>query len=102
MVSRTLLNNVSTTGAGSAQQGYGPKMSFQLVGKVASGVGAAIAQIEASNDGANWKSIGVLSLTLGTTDTSDVLGLDAAYEYIRGNLTSVSGTTPTISLFARI
>jgi hypothetical protein len=46
-----------------------------------------------------WDTIGTISLTLGTTAASDSFTSDDRYQYLRGNVTALTGTGATVNLF---
>lgn len=93
-----LLDSVTTTGAGAGVRRRDPRSTFQAVGSVSASTGAASIDVEISNNGVNWKTVGTISLTLGTSKTSDGFALDAPWVFVRGNVTSISGTDATVSL----
>jgi hypothetical protein len=66
--------------------------TFQAVGSTTAGTGSGVVVIEVSNDGATFLSAGTITLTLGTTATTDGFALAAPWAYVRANCTSVSGT----------
>ena len=101
----TILSAVTSTGAGSPIQlpssiGGVPtsRLSFQAYGTTSSGSGTAVISVQVSNDGSNWLSLGTISLTLGTSSTSDGFVDDAPWAFVRGNITTLTGTTATVSL----
>ena len=96
---RTILDSVLVTGAGNAFKSTSPKRTVQAIGKTSAGVGAASIFVQASNDGTNWVTIDTLSLTLGTTITSDHYTEDLPWKYIRANVNSISGTDAEVSVF---
>ena len=104
MASLTLINNVTTTGAGTSQHIVSSQIdqankTFQAIGKTTSGSGAVAVAVEVSNDNTNWIVMGTISLTLGTTLATDGFVSIASWSYVRGNVTSISGTGATVSLF---
>lgn len=98
VVRKTLLSGATTTGAGSAFSGVRGTDSFHAVGSVASSTGAATIVIQVSNDGTNWLTLGTISLSLTTSESSDGFASDAAWAFVRANVTSISGTGASVSV----
>ena len=94
----TLLSVKTDTGAGDVIEPIASKRTFQLTGFTSAGAGTADVDVEVSNDGINFKSIDTLSLTLGTTVTSDLFTSDAPWKHVRGNVTTISGTDAEVTL----
>lgn len=99
-----LINNATTQGAGTSQNVQSLRIptdnkTFQASGKTSSGSGAVSVAVEVSNDNTNWIVMGTISLTLGTTNATDGFVSIANWTYVRGNVTSISGTGATVSLF---
>jgi hypothetical protein len=63
-------------------------------------VGAATVLIQVSNNGSDWMTLGTIGLTLGTSSTTDGFTATSAWSYIRANLTSVSGTDATVTVYS--
>jgi len=87
--------STATTGAAFRPGGEGNR-SFQAVGGTTSGVGAAVIQIQVSNDGVLWlppnNVDNTISLTLGTTSVNDGFAMDASWDYVQAKVISISGT----------
>lgn len=98
VVSRTLLNGVTATGAGTSVNHYDSRCTFQAAGTTTAGAGAATILVQVSNDNTNWLTAGTITLTLSTTSSTDGFILDAKWVYIRGNITAISGTGASVSL----
>ena len=96
---QTILDEVIATGAGTTVQPWKSKRMFQVFGNVSASTGAASVEVQGSQDGTNWVVLDTLTLTLGTTVTSDSGIVDAPWKYVRGNVGSISGTDATVSLF---
>ena len=99
-----LLNAATATGAGSKFALSGAKHSFQAIGNTSSGVGASVIRIEVSSKelptaDSDWLLAGTITLTLGTTATSDGFVIDASWKWVRGNISSISGTGATVTLW---
>jgi hypothetical protein len=77
------------------------KTTFQASGATTSGAGAATVVIQVSNDNSNWITAGTITLTLGTSETSDGFAFDAHWEHVRANVTAISGTGAYVSVFAK-
>ena len=89
----------TATGAGSKIQTNGAKlMTFQITGATSADAGAATVKIQVSNDGVGWLDLATLTLTLGTTATTDGVALAAPWQYVRGNCTAISGTGAAVTL----
>jgi len=107
-MAQILLNGATTTGAGEA---WHPRdtasiatylfHSFQAVGTTTAGTGAATVVIQVSNDGVNYLTLGTITLTLGTSSTSDGFAVSNTWEYYRANLTSVSGTGAAVTVYMK-
>lgn len=74
------------------------KMTFQAKGSTSASTGAASIAVQVSNDGTNWLTLGTISLSLSTTETSDGFSSDAPWAFVRGNVLSISGTGAAVSL----
>lgn len=96
----TLISNKLTTGAGASFAPRAAKRTFQAVGSTSAGSGAAAVRVDASNDGGTtWIPVGTISLTLGTSATTDGFASDAPWALIRGYVVSISGTDASVSLY---
>ena len=93
----TLLNNVSSTGAGSSFIPLNTNRTFQGSG-TAAGAGACTMLVQVSNDDVVWTTDATLSLTLSASTSSAIHNMDEAWKYVRGNVTAISGTNATVSL----
>jgi hypothetical protein len=91
-----LLTGVLVTGAGTGVPIPHAPASFQAV---VTGTGAVTAVIacQVSNDGINWLTAGTISLS-GTTTATDGFPMTAPWLYVRGNITSISGTSAAVTL----
>lgn len=107
-MAQILLNAATTTGAGTA---WHPRdvpatnsynfHSFQASGSTSASTGAATVLIQVSNDGVNYITLGTITLTLGTSSTSDGFAAINTWEYYRANLSAVSGTGATVSVYMK-
>ena len=107
-MAQILLNAATTTGAGEAwnprdTSAYATYVqhSFQAKGTVASSTGAAVILIQVSNDGTNYITLGTITLVLGTVATSDGFACANTYEYYRANVSSISGSTATVTVYMK-
>jgi len=104
MSTMVLLNNATTTVTGTPQNVQALRIptdnkTFQASGRTTSSTGATSVVVEVSNDNVNWITMGTISLTLGTTPTTDGFVSIANWTYVRGRVSSISGTGATVSLF---
>ena len=96
----TLLNAVTVTGAGAARAMRDRRATVHASGTTSAGAGAATIKVQGSSDGGlTWVDIGTITLTLATTISGDGFAIDAPWILIRGNVTAISGTTATVSLY---
>jgi len=91
------------TGAGtSTDMIEGGIMAVEANGKTSSGTGAAIIEIQVSNNNSTWQTAGTINLNLGPTQTSSRFEMDASWMgwlYVRAKLTSISGTGASVSAY---
>ena len=107
-MAQIILNAAIATGAGPAWQErdtvpkytYGYR-SFQAKGTVASSTGASVILIEVSDDGTNYITLGTITLVLGTSATSDGFACANSWEYYRANISSISGSTATVTVYMK-
>jgi hypothetical protein len=107
-MAQILLSNATSTGAGTA---WNPRdtsavatytqHSFQAIGLTTASTGAATVLIEVSNDGVNFLTMGAITLTLGTSATSDGFAAANSYEYYRANVSSISGTNAKVTVYMK-
>ena len=107
-MAQILLKSATTTGAGAA---WNPRdtsavatyvqHSFQAVGTTTAGSGAATVLIQVSNDGTNFITMGTITLTLGTSATSDGFAVANTYEYYRANVSVISGTNASVTVYMK-
>lgn len=101
VASRLLLSGATGTGAGTGVNATCTYRTFQAYGTTSSGAGAATIKIQVSNDNSNWLDLGTISLTLATTASSDGFASSAKWQFVRANVTAISGTGASVSvLFA--
>lgn len=92
----TLLNAVTSTGAGASVQPSLPQRTFEAV---VAGTGAVTATvlIQVSNDDTNWLTQSTITLS-GTTSAADGVALEAPWAYVRGNVSAITGTSAAVTL----
>lgn len=107
-MAQILLSNATTTGAGTAWHARDTSAmatynyhSFQAVGSTSASTGAATVLIQVSNDGTNYITLATITLTLGTSATSDGFAVTNNWEYYRANLSAISGTGATVSVYMK-
>lgn len=102
-----LLNRVTSTGPGqtielarlATEAGISRgKMTFQAIGDTTNGAGTLSVDVEISNNGINWKTVGTISIALSTVAENDGFSIDAPWCFVRGNVTSITGTGAAASL----
>jgi hypothetical protein len=97
VLKRPLLTAVTTATAGNAVGGTIDRKTYGASGTTSSGTGAATVVIEGSmNSGASWDTIGTISLTLGTTVTSDSFTSADCFEQVRARVSAISGTGASV------
>ena len=95
----TLIDAATALGAGRKRAAKKGRRSFQAVGSTSAGAGTADVKVQGSNDGVNWLDIATISLVLGVTEVSDGQTYDNTWGFIRGNVTTLTGTNAAVSLF---
>lgn len=100
VVATKILNAATATGAGSAYSPRAVDRSFQAIGRTTAGAGACAVKVQGSNDGGTtWIDIATISLTLSTTDATDGFASNAAWQQIRANVSSISGTGANVDIW---
>ena len=97
------------TGAGARIRLLGPQHTFMASGETSASTGAAtilvqVTNIDAPSDSAvsgdnngYWITAGTITLTLGTTITSDGFAINAPWKWARFHISAISGTDATVS-----
>jgi hypothetical protein len=98
-----LLKSVIATGAGPTlanpvHSSPNAAKTFQANGTVSTSTGSATIYVQVSNNNSDWITLGTITLTLGTSSTSDGFASLAPWAYIRGNVNAISGTNATVTL----
>lgn len=98
-----LITAATATGAGTPRGAEDSKSrTYQASGTTTAGSGAATILVQGSNDGSNWDTIGTITLTLGTTSTSDSFTSLDRYGKLRGNVSAISGTGASVNVTAGV
>lgn len=99
VIAAPLLAAVTAVGAGASAAGQASDKTYQASGATTAGAGAATIEVQGSNNaGASWDVIGTITLTLGTTNTSDGFTSSDRYALVRGKVTAISGTGASVAL----
>lgn len=95
-----LLSGATATGAGTAKSNPAGVKTFQADGTTSAGAGAAtiIVKGRCRPGVGSWDTIGTITLTLGTTATSDSFTSDDRYGEVCGEVTAISGTDASVNL----
>lgn len=99
----SLLINATTTASGAAFSPGTGRRTFHAYGITSAGSGAATIVIEVSNlatpaANADWITAGTITLTLGTTRTSDGFATSAGWKHVRARVSAFSGTGATVNV----
>lgn len=94
-----LLDGVVVTGAGPTEIVFEGNTTYQATGLTSAGAGASAILVQVSDDNSNWITLGTITLTLGTSATTDGFSSIASWKYVRGNVSSISGTGATVYLW---
>lgn len=95
-----LLNAATATGAGESQSLWGDEKSVQVTHSTSAGVGAAVVVFQVSNDNATWIDAATFTLTLSTTPTAEGFTRNGPWKYVRGYVSSISGTGAAVTMTA--
>lgn len=96
--SHTFLSGATATGASGSIQPNNRNKVFQAYGAVSASTGAATIVIEGSIDDSNWETVDTLSLTLGTSVTSDFGTDSASWKHVRARVSAISGTNAAVTV----
>jgi hypothetical protein len=101
-----LLDGKASTGVGATFSPHSAKKAFQAIGRTTAGSGSAIIKIQGSLTGGasdtEWVDVATITLTLGTTATTDGFASDSVWAYIRPNVTTLTGTGASVDLYMGI
>lgn len=99
-----LLSGATATGYSEVMEPVAKNRTFQAQGSTGSGTGAATIIIQVSNlpspatgTDVDWITLATITLTLGTTKTTDGFATDAPWRHARAKLSAISGTGATVS-----
>jgi hypothetical protein len=97
-INKHLLNNVTSAGAGAAVQ-MPANLPYRTFHAILEGTGAVSATVllEVSNDNLNWLTIYTFNLS-GTDLDTDGFNSVGAWDYVRGNVSTILGTSATVNL----
>lgn len=87
-----LIDTAAATVVGGAVNDGLNAVTYQATGATTNGVGSAVVAIEVSNDNSAWITAGTITLTLGTSATTDGFAVNAAWVYTRAKVTTLTGT----------
>ncbi len=99
VIATKMLDAVIVTGASAAFKPVMDNRTFQAVGATTAGAGAATIVISGSNDGVNFITIGTITLTLSSSESSDGFASDAAWKFVNANVTAISGTNAAVTVY---
>ena len=98
---QTIMSGAIATGVQTDYTKFEPlgvRRTFQVTGFTSAGAGAAVVFIQVSNDGTNFITMATCSLTLGTSVTTTGFASEAAWRYVRANVSSISGTDGEVTV----
>lgn len=95
-----LRDAVTSTGAGSSLPTPAPVCAFQAIVAGTGSVTAVIA-ILVSNDDVNFMTASTITLS-GTTSATDGTVLDLPWKFVKGNVTTLTGTGAIASLLMSV
>ena len=98
VLTHVLVDKATATGNKEAVMLNSRYKTFQVTGKVSASTGSAEVEIQVSNDKVNFVTVDTLSLTLGTTVTSDSYVNNDAWKYVRGNVKTLTGTDAEVTV----
>jgi hypothetical protein len=95
-----MLSGATATGAGSAFDNPQADKTYQAYGSTAAGTGTAALTIEGSNDGTHWNTVVTTTVAMTSATLAVSAGITATdrYAYSRVNVTTLSGSTPTLTV----
>lgn len=97
-----ILDAATTTETGESHHVWGNDRTYQAIGKTSAGSGACEVAIQVTNDPSNansWMTLGLITLTLGTTDTADGFGSHVGWAHVRAKVNSISGTGAQVTVW---
>ncbi len=101
-----LLDAATATGNGNPEKAWSGPVSFQGYGTTSASTGAAVITVQVSNfetpvltTDVDWMTLGQITLTLGTTQTSEGFVSELRFRHVRCKVASISGTNATVSVW---
>lgn len=96
----TVLNGATAAGAGSAFDNPSADKTYQAYARTQAGTGTADITIEGSNDGTHWNTVVTTTVAMTSATLAVSAGITATdrYAYGRVNVTTLSGSTPTVTV----
>lgn len=101
MSTQNLITDAAATGAGQVfSLDDSTTATFSAFGNTTSGSGAAVVNIYVSNHPSNFiaSPLGTISLTLGTSVTSDGFAMSGNWSYVKAEVMSISGTNAKVTV----
>lgn len=91
----TVFNARTSTGASDVFQPWGTRRTVEIT-VAGTGAVSTTVQVQISNDESNWINLTTLTVA-GTTTATDGAAMDAAWRYMRLNITALSGTGAAVT-----
>lgn len=100
--STEMLTAATTTATGDTLKPARAPMTFHAFGETSAGAGSATIVIEVSNverpTTNDWLTMGTITLTLGTTRSSDGFSSSVQWRNVRARVTAISGTGASVNV----
>lgn len=93
-----LLSGVTTVSTGAAVRAPSANKTYQINSSVTATTGTTTVNVQGSNDGLGWDNIATLTVTSSVSGASTSTSSTDRYVMLRGQVTVLSGTGPTVSL----
>lgn len=93
----TLLKDETATTTGESKNVWKGLKSFQVV-MTGSGTVSATVDIDVSTDGSTWLTLGTISVS-GTDSAADGFVSEESWPHHRADLTAISGTSGSVSVY---
>ncbi len=93
-----LIRDAASTTTGGALSNSGGARTFQAV-ITGSGAVSATVEVEVSNNGIHFLSLGTIEMT-GTDAATDGFAADAPWLFLRARVTAISGTGASVDVIA--
>ena len=104
----TMLSAQTATGYSQVYQPRDVYKTFQAFGSTSAGSGAATIIIQVSDvpdanlvtaTDIHWITAGTITLTLGTTVTTDGFAVQAKWRHVRAKVSAISGTDASVNVY---